>query len=139
MQHTPPTATTSHQWCESSPKESPITQIQPSEPTPMVWTQTSPELNLESTIQQLKLSPSMLTGKNSLTSASPHTGFRSNRNSETIQPLKPLELERVQFPEGRRQLKLPKNEIAQWQKALTQLRLQVGDAVVQAQNQVTEH
>jgi len=50
-----------------------------------------------------------------------------------IQPLKPLELERVQFPEGRRQLKLPKNEIAQWQKALTQLRLQVGDTVVQAQ------
>ena len=134
MQHTPPTAITRHQWCESSPKESPIIPIQPSEPTPMVWTQASPELNLESTIQQLKLSPSMLTGKNSLTSASPHIGFRSNRSSETIHPLKPLELERVQFPEGRRQLKLPKNEIAQWQKALMQLRLQVGDQVVQAQS-----
>jgi len=132
MQHTPPRAITSLQWCESSPKESPIIPIQPSEPTPMVWTPASLALNLESTIQQLKLSPSILTGKNSLTSASPHIGFRSNRSSEMIQPLKPLELERVQFPEGRRQLKLPKNEIAQWQKALTQLRLQVGDEVIKS-------
>ena len=122
-----------HQWCESSHKESHITPMQPSEPTPMVWIPANRELNLESTIQQLKLSPSMLTGKNSLTSVSPHTGFPSNRSSVTIQPLNPLELERVQFPEGKRQLKLPKNEIAQWQKALTQLRLQVGDRVIQAQ------
>lgn len=106
--------------------------MQPSEPTPMVWIPANRELNLESTIQQLKLSPSMLTGKNSLTSVSPHTGFPSNRSSVTIQPLKPLELERVQFPEGKRQLKLPKNEIAQWQKALTQLRLQVGDQVIKS-------
>ena len=121
-----------HQWCESSHKESHIIPMQPSEPTPMVWIPANPELNLESTIQQLKLSPSMLTGKNSLTSVSLHTGFPSNRSSVTIQPLKPLELERVQFPEGKRQLKLPKNEIAQWQKALTQLRLQVGDQVIKS-------
>jgi hypothetical protein len=49
-----------------------------------------------------------------------------------IQPLRQLELERVQFPEGKRQLRLPKNEIAQWQKALTQLRLQVGDELIKS-------
>lgn len=121
-----------HQWCESSHKESHITPMQPSEHTPMVWTPASHELKLESTIQQLKLSPSMLTGKNSLMSASAPTGLHSNRSSETIQPLRQLELERVQFPEGKRQLRLPKNEIAQWQKALTQLRLQVGDEVIKS-------
>ena len=121
------------QWSASWQTESLTTLTPQTAPTCMgLIQQINQDSKLVITTPPKKQSNSQSDGLTSSSQESPLTVHPSPHSvSETTLQENPSELESQQFPRRKRVVKLPKNEIQQWQNIIAGYRLHLGDKILE--------